>query len=139
MTKVLVQGSVIDTARAVFSGEDQKALNMYSSFEGFQIQNIKISQLFSEFSDSIETFHLPEKVGEEIFWPEGETFCENLNKRKIFFYPHCYVPKLLFPLQPVAALRAAIFYIFKLIFVVDNKHQGKCGLAKINIKLLGPF
>ena len=136
MSKVLVQGNVVETARAVFSGEDQKALNIYSSFEGFQIQNIMISQLFSEFSDSIETFHLPEKVGEELFWPEGETFCENLNKRKIYIYPHCYVPKLLFLLQPVAALRAATFYIFKLIFGVDNEHQGKCGLAKINIKLL---
>ena len=49
------------------------------------------------------------------------------------------MPKLLFSLQPVAALRAAIFYIFKLIFGVDNEHQAKSGLAKINIRLLGPF
>ena len=75
MSKVLVQGNVVDTARAVFSGEDQTALDMYSSFEGFQIKNIKISQLFNEFTESIETFHLPEKVGEELYWPEGETFC----------------------------------------------------------------
>ena len=74
-----------------------------------------------------------------MFWPEGETFCENLNKRKIYFYPHCYIPKLFFALQPVAALRAAIFYIFKLILGVDNENQAKYGLAKINIKLLGPF
>ena len=54
---------------------------MYASFEGFKIQNIKMSQIFSEFCDSVDTFHLPEKVGDEDFWPEGETFCENLNKR----------------------------------------------------------
>ena len=95
---------------------------MYDSVEGFQIQNIKISQIFSEFTESIETFDFPERVGTEVFWPEGETFCENQNKRKIYLYPHCYVPKLIFSLQPVAALRAAIFYIFKLIFGVDNEH-----------------
>ena len=66
-------------------------------------------------------------------------FCENQHKRKVYFFPHCYVPKLIFSLQPVAALRAAIFHIFKLIFGVDNEHQAKCGLAKINTKLLGPF
>ena len=81
---------------------------MYASFEGFQIQNIKITQIFSEFTDSIDTFDFPERVGTDDFWPEGETFCENLNKRKIYFYPHCYVPKLIFSLQPVAALRATI-------------------------------
>ena len=139
MSKVLLQGNVVDTTRAVFSVEDRTALDIYSSFEGFQIKNIKISQLFNEFTESTETFYLPEKVGEELYWPETETFCENLNKRKIYFYPHCYVPKLLFSLQPVAALRAAVYYIFKLVFRVDNKHQAKSGLAKINIRLLGPF
>ena len=109
MSKCLVQGNVVHTPRAVFTEEDKKALSMYDSFEGFQIQNIKISQIFSEFSDSIDTFDLPEKLGTEDFWPEAETFCANLNKRNIYFYPHCYVPKLLFSLQPIAALRAAIF------------------------------
>ena len=94
----MVQGNVVDMPRAVFSEEDKKALNMYASFEGFQIQNIKINQIASEFSDSVDTFYLPEKVGDEDFWPEGETFWENLNKRKIYFYPHCYVPKLFFAL-----------------------------------------
>ena len=84
-------------------------------------------------------YNLPEKVGEELYWPETETFCENLNKRKIYFYPHCYVPKLLFSLRPVAALRAAVYYIFKLVFGADNEHQAKSGLSKINIRLLGPF
>ena len=60
MSKVLVQGNGVDTPRAVFSEEDKKALNMYASFEGFKIQNIKMSQIFSEFCDSVDTFHLPE-------------------------------------------------------------------------------
>ena len=111
----MVQGNVFHTPRAIFTEEDKRALSMYDSFEGFQIQNIKISQIFSEFTESIETFDFPERVGTEDFWPEGETLCENQNKRKIYFYPHCYVPKLMFSLQPGAALRAAIFYIFKLI------------------------
>ena len=83
MSKVLLLGNIVDTTRAVFSVEDQTALVMYSSFEGFQIKNIKISQLFNEFTESTESFCLPEKVGEELFWPGTETFCENLNKRKI--------------------------------------------------------
>ena len=62
MSKLLVQGNVVHTPRAVFTEEDKKALSMYDSFEGFQIQNIKLSQIFSEFSDSID---LPEKVGTE--------------------------------------------------------------------------
>ena len=98
MSKLLVQGNVVHTPRAVFTEEDKKALSMYDSFEGFQIQNIKITQIFSEFTDSIDTFDFPERVGTDDFWPEGETFCENLNKRKIYFYPHCYVPKLFFAL-----------------------------------------
>ena len=36
---------------------------MYDSFEGFQVHNIKISQIFNEFTDSVttETFDFPEK------------------------------------------------------------------------------
>ena len=67
MSKVLLQGNVVDTTRAVFSVEDRTALDIYSSFEGFQIKNIKISQLFNEFTESTETFCLPEKVVKELF------------------------------------------------------------------------
>jgi hypothetical protein len=42
-------------------------------------------------------------------------------------------------MQPIAALRSGIFYIFKLIFGVNNENEVKCGLAKMDLKLLGPF
>jgi hypothetical protein len=63
----------------------------------------------------------------------------NVDKRKAYFFPHCYIPKILFALQPVAALRAGIYYIFKLIFGVESERQTKCCLAKADEKLFGPF
>ena len=76
MSKILVQVNPFQTQRAVFVEDDKQALSMYESFEGFQVHSIKISQIFNEFTDSTdtETFDFPEKVGEEYFWPEGETF-----------------------------------------------------------------
>ena len=83
----LVQGNTVHTPRATFTEEDKIALSMYDSFEGFQIHNIKISQIFSEFTDSIETFDFPED-----FWPEGETFLKTKIKERfisilIVMYP----------------------------------------------------
>ena len=91
MSKLLVQGNTVHTPRAIFTEENKRALRMYYSFERFQVHNMKISKFFNEFIDSItiETFDFPERVGDEDFWPEGETFCENQNKRKVYFYPWC--------------------------------------------------
>ena len=87
MSKILVQGNTVHTPKAIFTEEDKQALSMYNSFEGFPVHNIKISQIFNEFTDPIttETFDFPEKVGEEDFWPEVETFCENQNKKEGIF------------------------------------------------------
>ena len=142
MSKHLVQINALQaTAKAEFNTEDQQALGRYSSFTGFEINSIKISKIFSEFTDNTdhEAFGLPETVGEIDYWPENETYLENENKRKAYFFPHCFIPKILFALQPVAALRAGIFYIFKLIFGTDSEYQTKCCLAKANEKLFGPF
>ena len=83
MSKILVQGNTVHTPRAIFTEEDKQALSMYNSFEGFPVHNIKISQIFNEFTDSVttETFNVHEQVGDEHFWPEGKTFCGNQNKR----------------------------------------------------------
>ena len=141
MSKDLAPINVLQTARAEFTTEDKEALERYSSFGGFEVNNVKLTRIFSEFTDSVEheVFALPERVGEEDFCPEGETYLENENKRKAYFFPHCFIPKILYSLQPVAALRAGIFHIFKLLFGTDSEHQTKCSLAKINEKLFGPF
>ena len=85
MSKILVQGNPVQTQRAVFTEDDKQSLSMYESLKGFQVHSIKISKIFIEFTDSTdtETFDIPEKVGEEYYWPESETFCKNQNKRKI--------------------------------------------------------
>ena len=72
MSKHLVPVNVVHTARVGFTAEDKEALERYSSFGGFEVNNVKISQIFSEFTDSVEheVFTLPERVGEDdIFAP----------------------------------------------------------------------
>ena len=125
MSKHLVPVNVVHTARAGFTAEDKEALDRYSSFGGFKVNIVKISQIFNEFTDAVEfeVFTVPEKLGTDDFWPDGETYLENENKRKAYFFPHCFIPKLFFSLQPVAARRAGIFHIFKLLFDTENEHQ----------------
>ena len=95
MSKHLAPVNVVHTARVGFTTEDKEALERYSSFGGFEVNNVKLTRIFSEFTDSVEheAFALPERVGEEDFWPEGETYLENENKRKAYFFPHCFIPK----------------------------------------------
>ena len=74
MSKHLVQINALQaTAKAEFNTEDQQALGRYSSFTGFEINSIKISKIFSEFTDNTdhEAFGLPETVGEIDYWPEN--------------------------------------------------------------------
>ena len=67
MSKHLVQINALQaTAKAEFNTEDHQALGRYSTFTGFEINSIKISKIFSEFTDNTdhEAFGLPETVGE---------------------------------------------------------------------------
>ena len=141
MSKHLIPVNAIQTTREEFNKEDEQALMRNSTFSGFENNSLKIAKIFSEFTDNTdyEAFTLPEKVGEASYWPEHEVFMANADKRKAYFFPHCFIPKVLFALQPVAALRAGIFYIFKLIFGIESERQTKCCLAKANEKLFGPF
>ena len=86
MSKHLAPINVVHTARAEFTTEDKEALERYSSFGGFEVNNVKLTRIFSEFTDSVEheVFTLPERVGEDDFWPEGETYLENENKSILF-------------------------------------------------------
>ena len=70
MSKLPVPVNTVYTARAIFTEEDKQALDIYASFEGFQVNNIKIRQICNEFTDATTTdiFTLPEKGGEEEFW-----------------------------------------------------------------------
>ena len=58
---------------------------------------------------------------------------------RLYFFPHEYLTSILYCMQPLAALRASIFFIFSLIFGMDYERMVKLGLAKINIGLLAPF
>ena len=141
MSKHLVPPVTIKTSAEIFNNEDGLALQRYSTFSGFKVNNISIPKLFPEFTDNDDhgTFVIPEKVGDDNFWPESETFMANCDKRKAFFFPHCFIPKILYALQPLAALRAGIYHIFQLIFGTENERQTKCALAKVNEKLFGTF
>ena len=79
MSKHLAPINIVQTTRAEFTTEDKEALGRYSSFTGFEVNNVKLARIFSEFTDSVEheAFTLPEKVGEVDFWPEVETYLEN--------------------------------------------------------------
>ena len=102
MSKHLVPPVTIKTSAEIFNNEDGLALQRYSTFSGFKVNNISIPKLFPEFTDNDDhgTFVIPEKVGDDNFWPESETFMANCDKRKAFFFPHCFIPKILFHCNP---------------------------------------
>ena len=145
MSQLLVPRSIIKTERQPFTKDDQKAMQAWSGFTGFIISDkAKVGNIFTEHSENDdadkERFVIPEKGGDEKeYWPDNETNCLNLNKRKLFFFPHAYLPSILYCMQPLAALWAAIYFIFSLIFGMDNERMIKMGLTKIDIGLLSPF
>ena len=88
MSKHLVPPVTIKTSAEIFNNEDGLALQRYSTFSGFKVNNISIPKLFPEFTDNDDhgTFVIPEKVGDDNFWPESETGhlnYQSLHQRKI--------------------------------------------------------
>ena len=136
-----------------FSDEDKHRLTSCSDFTHFKAYgDNKIDNLFSEYvnnSDKPEPLELPlikvtntvteievtdepvvtEQISEE-FWPEGKDNCCNMLKRGMFFFPHLYVPRLFFLLNPYAALQSAVVWTYSKIFGIDNIDQLK---AKISV------
>ena len=141
MSQLLVPRTNIKTVRQPFTKDDQKAIQTWSGFTG---DKAKVRNIFTEHSENVdadkEKFVIPEKGedGKE-YWPDVETNCINVNKRNFYFFPHAYLPSIIYCMQPLTDLRAAIFFIFSLIFGMDNEIMVKMGLAKIDIGLLAPF
>ena len=81
MSKHLVPITATQTVREEFNANDEQALMRYSTFSGFEINNLKIPKIFCEFTDNTdyETFTIPEKVGEDSFWPEHEIYMTNVD------------------------------------------------------------
>ena len=93
-------------------------MQVWSGFTGFKLsEKTKVCTLFTEHTQNIdadkEKFKLPEIAPDgNRYWPEAETDCINVNKRKLYFFPHAYLPSVIFCMQPLVALRAGILFIF---------------------------
>jgi hypothetical protein len=126
-----------------FSDEDKLRLTSCSDFTYFKAYgDYKIDNLFSEYvnindkpdplvlplikvTDSVTEIGLTnestvtEPITEE-FWKEGKDNCCNMLKRGIFFFPHMYVPRYYFLLNPYAALQSAVVWTYSKVFGEDN-------------------
>ena len=125
-----------------FTEEDKLRIASCEGFTHFKANgDYKIENLFSEY---VQPDNIPEglvlPVIKEIdpaeinllveetetgptmeeFWPQGRNNCCNTLKRGLFFFPHMYVPRYIFLLNPYAALQSAVVWIYSKVFGEDN-------------------
>ena len=120
-----------------FSKEDQIYLDKLKPISNWPQDNIKF--LFIDFDGHPQSgYNIKEKSNEIDVWPHTGTFLDNKYKKHLFMYPHKHVPRIIYLMNPLMALKCAIQYVFVLLYGDDmNILKGK--LFNTEPKLFGSF
>ena len=106
----------------VFTDQDKKCLEDLWQSPGFkdlddsQVKNLFLDRTNNPETDEAQGYRIPEQKDEKDVWPDDSTNWPNELKRSLYFEPHKFIPSSFYLLNPLAALRSAVVFVFKALF-----------------------
>ena len=123
MTTILFKAHESNTNPLVWDKEDSDRLKSYRNYQLKMKNGRDVPSLFLENNMYKDTLQFPQEIpigSKEFFWPVSQLFVQNHLKRSIYQFPFLYVPKYIYTLKPLMALKFSAVYIFRRIFGEDN-------------------
>ena len=128
----------------VFTNQDKKRMGDLWQSPGFkdlddnQVKNLFLDRTDNPEMNEVQGYRIPEQKDEKDVWPNNITNWPNELKGSLYFEPHKFIPSSFYLLNPLAALRSAVVFVFKALFG-EKASTVTTKLGRTDSKYFAPF